>query len=56
MREKGKEIGEMTPDFRKERVEWYMKHNSFLDKICRNNCLDVCRDYNNKVQTLKVLR
>ena len=56
MREKGKEIGGMTPDFRKERVEWYMKHNSFLDKICRNNCLDVCRDYNNRVQTLKVLR
>jgi len=25
-----------------------MNHNSFNDKICRKNCLDVCIDYNNK--------
>ena len=32
------------------RKDWFNKHNCFKDKICRNNCLDVCIDYNNKFQ------
>jgi len=54
MREHGKEIGSVKgksiQEIRKERYNFIMNHNSFEDKICRNNCLDVCIDYNNKVR------
>jgi len=33
---------------RKERYDWYKSHNTSEDFICKNNCLDVCVDYNNK--------
>lgn len=52
MREQGLPIGEMTDDFRQQRLEWFKNHNAFADKICRNNCLDVCVHYNNTVETL----
>lgn len=32
---------------RKEREEWFKNHDTHGDKICRENCLDVCVDYNN---------
>lgn len=48
MREKGKAIGKVSDNMRKERKEWFEKHDCFKDKICRENCLDVCIDYNNK--------
>jgi molybdenum cofactor biosynthesis enzyme MoaA len=47
MREKGQHIGEVSPNMRQERLEWYKNHNTFEDPICRKNCLDVCVDYNN---------
>lgn len=47
MREKGKYIGKVGNNMRTERKEWFEKHDCFKDKICRENCLDVCRDYNN---------
>ena len=49
LREQGKFISIMDKDFRQKRVDWFKKHNSFEDNICRNNCLDVCVDYNNRV-------
>jgi MoaA/NifB/PqqE/SkfB family radical SAM enzyme len=49
LREYGDAIGNVSPNMRKERFEWYMKHNCFEDEICKNNCLDVCVDYNNRV-------
>lgn len=48
MREKGKAIGKVSENMRNERKEWFEKHDCFKDKICRENCLDVCIDYNNK--------
>ena len=48
MREKGEPIGKVGPNMRKERAEWFEKHNCFEDDICRRSCLDVCRDFNNK--------
>lgn len=36
-----------------ERLEWFKNHDCKKDKICRNNCLDVCIDYNNKYQQFK---
>ena len=48
IREKGKAIGNVCPKMRLQRKEWAEKHNTYLDPICRENCLDVCREYNNK--------
>jgi len=57
MREKGKEIGstknKIIQQIRQERFEFIERHNSHNDPICRKNCLDVCVDYNNKVQGFK---
>jgi MoaA/NifB/PqqE/SkfB family radical SAM enzyme len=50
MREQGEAIGEMS-DIHKVRIDrhkWFKTHNCFNDVICKNNCLDVCVDYNNK--------
>jgi MoaA/NifB/PqqE/SkfB family radical SAM enzyme len=48
MREMGKPIGVIGENTRKEREIWFNTHDTKLDKICENNCLDVCREYNNK--------
>lgn len=48
LREGGNPIGVIGENTRKERFEWYKNHNSYEDKICLNNCLDVCREFNNK--------
>ena len=48
MREHGNPIGKISKNMRKERQEWFTKHNTYKDPICKKNCLDVCIDYNNK--------
>jgi sulfatase maturation enzyme AslB (radical SAM superfamily) len=53
MRERGEEIGNMTKYFREERALWYQAHDTHTDPICRKNCLDVCRDYNNTSENYK---
>ena len=52
LREQGKHIGIVGPNMREERKQWFLNHNCYKDKICRNNCLDVCVDYNNRVLEL----
>ena len=47
MREMGNPIGKVGSKMREERVVWSINHNCYNDAICRNNCLDVCIDYNN---------
>jgi len=49
LREGGNPIGKVNNNMRKERYKWHLNHNTKQDKICSNNCLDVCIDYNNKV-------
>ena len=49
MRENGDPVGEIGPDMRQERIEWLKNHNAFEDRICRENCLDVCISYNERV-------
>jgi molybdenum cofactor biosynthesis enzyme MoaA len=51
MREGGSPIGNVGVDMREERAEWYYRHNTHKDSICRNNCLDVCIDYNNTFES-----
>jgi len=50
MREGGHAIGEVSPDMRRERIKWFETHDSFIDPICRGNCLDVCLDYNSAAE------
>jgi len=54
LREKGNPIGEISKNMRKDRIEWFKNHNTYLDPICRKNCLDVCIDYNNKYREFKL--
>lgn len=49
-REGGKAIGATHGSIRNDRYQWYLKHNTHSDPICKKNCLDVCIDYNNKVR------
>ena len=53
MREQGDPIGIIDENVREERMKWFEKHDSFKDEICRKNCLDVCIDYNNKVEEFR---
>ena len=50
LREQGNPIGIVSrmQKVRMDRKEWFLNHNCYEDPICRNNCLDVCVDYNNK--------
>jgi len=55
LREHGAEIGKINGNIRsvrKERKLWFESHNTFKDDICKDNCLDVCVDYNNRVKQL----
>lgn len=47
MRERGNPIGKISENMRSERLEWFKSTDVFNNKICRNNCIDVCVDYNN---------
>ena len=51
LREYGLPIGEIGKDVRDQRLEWFLKTDTHKNKICRENCLDVCVDYNNRVMT-----
>ena len=55
MREGGAPIGEMKgktlAKVRMERKRWFDSHNSHTDMICRGNCLDVCIEHNNTVES-----
>lgn len=48
LREGGSPIGEVGGDVRRDREYWFSKTNVQNDHICKQNCLDVCREYNNK--------
>ncbi len=50
MREGCSPIGKVSSKMRIERLNYYNNHNVFNDFICKNNCLDVCVDYNNKAK------
>jgi MoaA/NifB/PqqE/SkfB family radical SAM enzyme len=49
-REGGQPIGKVGVNMRNERYVWYKTHNTKNDSICSGQCLDVCRDYNNKYE------
>jgi hypothetical protein len=48
MREQGDPIGRIGPNMRQDRIEWTENHDTYNDPICRENCLDVCVEHNNK--------
>ena len=48
MRGWGKPIGVPYEAMRKERAQWYRKHDTHKDPICRRYCVDSFVDYNNR--------
>jgi molybdenum cofactor biosynthesis enzyme MoaA len=46
MREGGEPIGQVGVDMRRQRLKWFETHNSYEDPICRESCLDICKDFN----------
>jgi MoaA/NifB/PqqE/SkfB family radical SAM enzyme len=48
LRERGKPIGKIGSDTRKDRERWAKEHDTHADPICKTNCLSFCSDYNNK--------
>jgi len=55
LREQGAPIGSIDKMdvVRAQRKAWYENVNCYENDICRNNCLDVCVDYNNRVRELQ---
>jgi MoaA/NifB/PqqE/SkfB family radical SAM enzyme len=53
MREGGSPVGHVNENMRKRRIEWFEKTDTHQDPICKENCLDVCRDYNNHAEEFK---
>lgn len=53
LREGGDSVGIVNSDMRKDRLNWILNHNTHLDPICYNNCLDVCVEFNNKSEYFK---
>lgn len=47
LREGGQPIGAIGQNMRHERAAWFLEHDSFSDRICSTNCLDVCAEFNN---------
>ena len=54
MREGGNPIGKISENMRQEREDWMKNHDTHKDLICKQNCLDVCIDYNNKYCKFKI--
>ena len=52
LRQHGGAIGKVSGRMREERLKWYEGHDCYNDSICRENCLDVCVDFNNKAEEL----
>jgi molybdenum cofactor biosynthesis enzyme MoaA len=53
LREHGNPIGQVREFMRAERMAWSWETDTHEDPICRENCLDVCVAYNNKVEGLR---
>jgi len=54
MREGGEPIGKIGPNMRAERVAWSKSHYTYTDPICQKNCLDICIDHNNRVESCHI--
>lgn len=53
MREGGAPIGSVGPSMRVSRAAWLYEHDTHKDPICKKNCLDVCRAYNNRYEEFR---
>ena len=53
-REGGEAIGDIGGSYGMlvDRAEWYNQHDTHQDPICRANCMDLLRMYNNRVREL----
>jgi MoaA/NifB/PqqE/SkfB family radical SAM enzyme len=53
-REGGKPIGEFDRDNESGRMEWFKIHDSYLDTICKQYCMDFKCRFNEKVDNAKL--
>lgn len=54
LRSGGEPIGPVAdPGWRRARLRWAEEHDTWMDEICKKNCLDVCVDYNNRWRELQ---
>ncbi len=53
MREGCNPIGKVGSAMREERRKWYESTDTHKETICQKNCLDVCRDYNNRYAEIR---
>lgn len=53
LREGGAPIGKVSANIRQERAKWIKTHSPIKDKVCKTNCLDVCRLYNETAHFFK---
>ena len=50
MREGGRPVCEVGSDMRQKRHDFMEKFDTHNDPICKKNCIDICREYNNKYE------
>ena len=53
LREGGAPIGDVGPQMRNERETWVLGHSPLDDDICKNNCLDVCVQFNRTARSAR---
>jgi MoaA/NifB/PqqE/SkfB family radical SAM enzyme len=51
-REGGDPIGDVGKSMMAERAAWNAQHDTHEDRICRRMCMDLLREYNNRVREL----
>jgi MoaA/NifB/PqqE/SkfB family radical SAM enzyme len=56
MREHGDPVGDLNLNTRSDRQKWYDRTDTHQDPICKQNCLDVCIDYNNKFESYHLVK
>lgn len=50
LREGGRPMGKVGPNMRKERYDFMQTFDTHKDPICKKNCLDICKFFNNKYE------
>ena len=50
LREGGRPVCKIGPNMREERYKFLQKFDTHTDPICKQFCLDICKDFNNKYE------
>jgi len=53
LREGAAPVGDLSGRVRQDRADWVERTDTYDNRICRENCLDVCVAYNNRARELR---